>query len=55
MVTLGWLVGAVLTVGVLRSASSTCGGLCVMTHGHCLMPEWPADSWDTRALVSIAV
>ena len=39
MATLGLLVGAVLTVDVWRSASSTCGALSVMTCGHSLMPE----------------
>ena len=53
MAMLGWLVGAVLTVDVWRSASSTCGGLSVMIHGQHLMLEWFADNWATQALVSI--
>ena len=52
METLGWLVEAVLTVDVWRSASSTCGELSVMIPGQVLMPEWFADSWDIQELVS---
>ena len=52
MVMLGWLVGAVLTVDVWRSVSSTCGELFVMIPGQVLMPEWFADSWDIQELVS---
>ena len=52
MVMLGWLVGAVLTVDVWRSVSSTCGELSVMIYGQVLMPEWFADSWDIQELVS---
>ena len=55
METLGWLVEAILTVDVWRSASSTCGELSVMIPGQVLMPEWFADSWDIQELVSSVV
>ena len=55
MVTLGWLVGAVLIVDVWRSASSTCGGLSAVITGHTKMQEWFADSWDTQEVVSMVV
>ena len=53
MVMLGWLVGQVLIVGVLRSASSTCGEQSAVITGHPKMPEWFADSWDTQEVVSL--
>ena len=55
MVALGCLVESVLIVDVWKSVSLTCGELFVMTCGQLLMPEWPADSWDTQGLVRSAV
>ena len=55
MVTLGWLVGAVLIVDVWRSVSSTCGGLSAVITGHTKMLEWYANSLDTQEVVSALV
>ena len=37
---------------VWRSATTMSGAQCVMTSGIIMMPEWPADSLDSVALVS---
>ena len=55
MVLLGWLEGAVLTVEVWRSASSTCGEQSAVITGHTKMPEWFANSWDTQEVVSTLI
>ena len=35
-----------------KYASMISGGLCVMTTGMILMPEWYADNWDIHQTVS---
>jgi len=36
---------------VWRSATGMSGAQCVTTSGALLMLKWPADSWDSQALV----
>jgi hypothetical protein len=38
-------------VADLRYATTRDGQQCVMVDGECLMPLWPASSWDTLDLV----
>ena len=47
-----WLMGQLSMRAVWKCAGMRLGAPCVMTFGLHLMPELPADSWDTQQLVN---